>query len=206
MKTYQVFSKFMDILKEKKKMNKNLLGDLAAGGVENPILRPKHWSQVFKILSIRNKTSSSLILADIWDMNLMKYLNELREILTTAQGENALENFLAELSEKWNQTFYELVDFKGKCSLVKNWNDLMAHVADALSDVMSMKQSPFYKALERQAVVWEQKLNMAQAIFDSQIDVQRRWVYLQGVFSNSADVQKQLGYMFQKFKSEYIWL
>ena len=57
-----------------------------------------------------------------------------------------------------------------------------------------------YKAFERQAVVWEHKLNMAQAIFDSQNDVQCRWVYLQGVFSNSADVQTKLGYMFQKFK------
>ena len=115
------------------------------------------------------------------------------ETLTTAQGENALENFLRELTEKWNQTFFELVDYKGKTSLVKNWNELRDDVADALSDVTSMKQSPFYKSFEREAVVWDEKLNSAQAIFDVMVDVQRRWVYLQGVFTNSEDVQRQLG-------------
>jgi len=200
-RTYQVYHKFMAILEDKKRMNKNLLGDLAAGGSENPLLRPKHWNKLFKLLSISKPNAQALLVDDVWSINLMKYLNEIREILLTAQGENALENFLKELDGKWQQTLFEMVDYKGKCALVKNWNDLMAEIADALSDVMSMKQSPFYKTFEREAIVWEEKLNSATAIFDVFVDVQRRWVYLQGVFTNSEDVQRELGYMFQKFKA-----
>ena len=73
-KTYQEFNKFMDMLKEKMKMNKNLLD---FDGVKNPI-KTETLSQIFKILSTRNKTSSSLILPDlgnIFNINLMKHLH-----------------------------------------------------------------------------------------------------------------------------------
>ena len=48
----------------------------------------------------------------------MKYLNEIREILLTAQCENALVNFLKELDEKWQKILFELVGDKRKCYLV----------------------------------------------------------------------------------------
>ena len=64
-----------------------------------------------------------------------------------------------------------------------------------------MKQSPFYKTFKREAIVWEEKLNNATAIFDVFVDVERLWVYLQGVFTNSEDVQRELGCMYQKFKA-----
>ena len=38
------------------------------------------------------------------------------------------------------------------------------------------------------AVSWEDKLNRISAMFDVWIDVQRRWVYLEGLFSGSADI------------------
>eukprot|EP01083_Nonionella_stella_P096780 272139_1 len=201
MKTYQVFGKFMEIIKLKKKMNKNVLGDLNAGGVDNPILRQKHWRELFQLLGIKKSNANALIVEDLWSINLLKYLDQIRSVCLVAQGENALENFLGELNDKWQQTFFELVDYKGKCSLVKNWNDLMADIADSLSDVMSMKQSPYFKSFERDSIQWEEKLNSASAIFDVMVDVQRRWVYLQGVFTNSEDVKRQLGGFYQKFKA-----
>lgn len=41
--------------------------------------------------------------------------------------------------------------------------------------------SRFYQA-------WEERLNQINALFDVWIDVQRRWVYLEGLFTGSADI------------------
>ena len=41
---------------------------------------------------------------------------------------------------------------------------------------------------EEDALAWEDKLNRINALFDVWIDVQRRWVYLDGIFSGSADI------------------
>ena len=55
------------ILKEKMTMNKNSSNDLAAGSIENPILRPKHWLQILKILSVRNKPLVEYEFNEIYD-------------------------------------------------------------------------------------------------------------------------------------------
>ena len=41
---------------------------------------------------------------------------------------------------------------------------------------------------EEDALAWEDKLNRINALFDVWIDVQRRWVYLEGIFTGSADI------------------
>jgi len=72
-----------------------------------------------------------------------------------------------------------------------------------------MKLSPYYKVFEEEAVTWEEKLNRINALFDVWIDVQRRWVYLEGIFSGSADIKALLPVetsRFQSISSEFLGL
>ena len=46
-----------------------------------------------------------------------------------------------------------------------------------------MKLSPYFRVFEEEANTWEDKLNRILTIFDVWIDVQRRWVYLEGIFT-----------------------
>ena len=45
---------------------------------------------------------------------------------------------------------------------------------------------------EEDALSWEDKLNRIMALFDVWIDVQRRWIYLEGIFTGSADIKHLL--------------
>jgi dynein heavy chain 1 len=72
-----------------------------------------------------------------------------------------------------------------------------------------MKLSPYYKEFEEEALAWEDKLNRINAVFDVWIDVQRRWVYLDGIFGGSADIKHLLPNETQKFSnvsSEFLTL
>ena len=78
-----------------------------------------------------------------------------------------------------------------------------------LGSLNAMKLSPYYKQFEEEAVLWEEKLNRMNTVFDLWIDVQRRWVYLEGIFSSSADLKHLLPNESQKFQSvssEYLSL
>ena len=58
-------------------------------------------------------------------------------------------------------------------------------------------------------MTWEEKLNRINALFDVWIDVQRRWVYLEGIFSGSADIKALLPVetsRFQSISSEFLTL
>ena len=54
---------------------------------------------------------------------------------------------------------------------------------------------------EEDATQWEDKLNRILTLFDIWIDVQRRWVYLDGIFSGSGDIQHLLPIETQRFQS-----
>ena len=54
---------------------------------------------------------------------------------------------------------------------------------------------------EDEALSWEERLNRINAIFDVWIDVQRRWVYLEGIFTGSADIKHLLPNETQRFQS-----
>lgn len=53
---------------------------------------------------------------------------------------------------------------------------------------------------EEDSLQWEDKLNRILTLFDVWIDVQRRWVYLDGIFSGSGDIQHLLPIETQRFQ------
>ena len=48
------------------------------------------------------------------------------------------------------------------------------------------------QVFEEDALSWEDKLNRINNLFEVWQDVQRRWVYLDGIFSGSADIKHLL--------------
>lgn len=58
----------------------------------------------------------------------------------------------------------------------------------------------FPQVFEEDALSWEDKLNRIMALFDVWIDVQRRWVYLEGIFTGSADIKHLLPVETQRFQ------
>ena len=58
----------------------------------------------------------------------------------------------------------------------------------------------FQQVFEEDALQWEEKLNRIHDVFDVWIDVQRRWVYLDGIFSGSADIKALLPVETQRFQ------
>ena len=120
------------------------------------------------------------------------------------QGEMALEEFLKQVREEWQAYQLELVNYQNKTKLIKGWDELFAKLKEHINSITAMKMSPYYKAFEEEALSWDDKLNRANALFDIWIDVQRRWVYLEGIFSGSADIKHLLPQetsRFQKFAS-----
>jgi len=78
---------------------------------------------------------------------------------------------------------------------------LFQQIDEHINNIQSMKMSPYYKVFEEEIVPWDDKLQKIRLTFDSWIDVQRRYVYLEGIFFGSADIKSMLSAEFQKFKS-----
>ncbi|XP_075048644.1 cytoplasmic dynein 1 heavy chain 1 isoform X1 [Mixophyes fleayi] len=168
--------------------------------LKSEALKDRHWKQLMKRLRV-NWVVSELTLGQIWDVDLQRNEAIVKDVLLVAQGEMALEEFLKQIREVWNAYELDLVNYQNKCRLIRGWDDLFNKVKEHINSVSAMKLSPYYKVFEEDALSWEDKLNRIMALFDVWIDVQRRWVYLEGIFTGSADIKHLLPVETQRFQS-----
>ncbi|XP_018494643.2 dynein heavy chain, cytoplasmic [Galendromus occidentalis] len=168
--------------------------------LKSDALKERHWKNLMRQLRV-NWVLSELTLGQVWDVDLQANEGIIRDVILVAQGEMALEEFLKQVREAWQTYELDLITYQNKCKLIRGWDDLFNKVKEHINSVAAMKLSPYYKEFEEEALSWEEKLNRINAIFDVWIDVQRRWVYLEGIFSGSADIQTLLPNETSKFHS-----
>lgn len=195
MRQYAAFEHMQDILRGYIKSNA-LLGDL-----RSEALRDRHWRQLYKVLRVAGAYSpSTLTLGGVWDLDLKRNDTIIKEVVTQAQGEMALEEFLKQVSqpspcmdrvwaphalawsqvkETWSSYTLDLVNYQNKTRLIRGWDDISAKCSENVNSLTAMKHSPYYKVFEEEASSWEDRLNRVHSLFDVWIDVQRQWVYLE---------------------------
>ncbi|KAF4126868.1 dynein heavy chain 1, cytosolic [Geosmithia morbida] len=187
MRQYAAFEHVQGILRSLLKVN-STLSDLKSDAI-----RERHWHKIYKQIRPQTRFSpSSMTLGDVWDLNLVATEAVVRDIIAQAQGEMALEEFLKQVRETWQSYALEMVGYQNKLKLIRGWDDLFAKCSENLNSLQAMKHSPYYKEFEEEAVSWEDKLNRVHVLFDVWIDVQRQWVYLEGVFTGNADIKHLL--------------
>ena len=168
--------------------------------LKSDALRERHWKQLVKMLNVHWVTSD-LTLGKVWDIDLQRNENIIKDVILVAQGELALENFLKQVESSWQEYELDLVVYQNKCALITKWDDLFNKLKEHINSLSAMKLSPYYKQFKDDAIKWEEKLNKISSLFDIWIDVQRRWVYLEGIFSGSSDIQTLMPKENARFKT-----
>ena len=204
MRQYAAFEHVQSILRQLLKANP-LLSDM-----KSEAIRERHWARIFKALKPGKRYAPlSMTLGEVWDLQLSASETIIRDIIAQAQGELALEEFLRQVRETWHNYSLELVNYQNKCRLIRGWDDLFTKCSENLNSLQAMRHSPYYKEFEEDASNWEDKLNRVHVLFDVWIDVQRQWVYLEGVFTGNADIKHLLpieSSRFQNINTEFFAL
>lgn len=187
MRQYAAFEHVQTVLRGLIKVNP-LLSDMRSDAVKE-----RHWAKIFKALKPSQRYSSiSMTLGDIWDLKLGPSEVVIRDVIAQAQGEMALEEFLRQVKETWQNYSLDLINYQNRCRLIRGWDELFAKCSEQLNSLQAMRHSPYYKVFEEDASTWEERLNRVHVLFDVWIDVQRQWVYLEGVFTGNADIKALL--------------
>ncbi|GJN87844.1 hypothetical protein Rhopal_000799-T1 [Rhodotorula paludigena] len=196
MRQYAAFEYVQETLRGYIKSN-TLVADL-----KSEALRERHWRQLYKAVRAAGHYSpSSMTLGTVWDLDLKRNEALIKEVIVQAQGEMALEEFLKQVKETWTSYTLDLVNYQNKTRLIRGWDELFTKCGENLNSLTAMKLSPFYKVFEEEASAWEDRLNRIHVLFDVWIDVQRQWVYLEGIFSGSADIKHLLPIESQRFSN-----
>ena len=192
--SYEAFDITKNKLQHLKKMN-NLIGDLGTDAIKD-----RHWKVILNSLNIK-KAVKDLILNDFWKSDLLKKEKEVQETINQAAGELVLESYIKKSKGFWKEYELELVRYKDKCKLIKGWDDMFTALDEHINSFQSMSNSPYYNQFKDDIEPWKDKLEQIRLIFNEWVDVQRKWVYLEGIFFGSADIMNELASDYNKFKS-----
>ena len=64
--------------------------------LKSEALKERHWRQIMKFVNV-SWNLNELTLGQMWEVDLLKYESFINEILTVAQGEKGLEEFLKQV-------------------------------------------------------------------------------------------------------------
>lgn len=189
-----MFDQYKKVLTNYRKVN------LTLTELKSEAMKPRHWKDLLQRLRIKC-SFNDLALSHLWNADLLKHDKEVKEVMSQARGELILEDFLRNIKETWGKYELELIRYQSKCRLIKGWDELFQQIDEHISNLGSMKMSPYYKVFEEEILPWDDKLQKMRIVFDSWIDVQRRYVYLEGIFFGSSDIQNMLSAEFIRFRS-----
>lgn len=202
MRQYAAFEYMQEQLRSLLKANM-LVQDL-----KSEAMRERHWISLWKQLKVAGLyTPSSVTLGTVWDLDLKRNESIVKNVLATAQGELALEEYIKQVKETWGNYPLELVNYQNKCRLIRGWDNIFQLGSDNLNALNAMSMSPHYKVFEEDAKIWVDRLSKVMVLFDTWIDVQRQWVYLEGIFTGSAEIRHILpieSSRFQNINSEFL--
>ncbi|KAK3059404.1 hypothetical protein LTS18_010951, partial [Coniosporium uncinatum] len=103
MRQYAAFEHVQTVLRQLLKVNP-LLSDMRSDAV-----RERHWVKIFRTLKPSKRYSQlSMTLGDVWDLNLVASEAIIRDVIAQAQGEMALEEFLRQVRETWQNYSLDL--------------------------------------------------------------------------------------------------
>jgi dynein heavy chain 1 len=168
-------------------------------GLKSESLRDRHWILILNQLKLTSNISL-ITVGNIWN-SWRSDAKPIEQIISTAQGEMALEEFLSQVRATWQVYNFEFINFQNKCRLIKNWDDLFTKSQDHLTSISAMKNSFYFKAFKDEALSLEDSLSRLYSLLDQWVLVQKKWVYLQGIFNDNQEIKRILPMESSKFSS-----
>ncbi|NXE96762.1 DYH17 protein, partial [Menura novaehollandiae] len=180
---------------------KNMMTSLrAVSELQNPAIRDRHWQELVQTAKVEFTMSEDTTLADLLQLNLHKFEEEVRGIVDKATKEAGMEKVLNALDTTWASMQFEYEPHsRTGLPLLKLDEVLIETLEDnqvQLQNVLASKYRAFF--LQR-AQDWQQKLSTADTVISTWFEVQRKWSHLETIFIASEDTRSQLPEESKKF-------
>ncbi|XP_020287480.1 dynein heavy chain 10, axonemal isoform X2 [Pseudomyrmex gracilis] len=164
--------------------------------LKHEAMRDRHWEQLMKRTGQHfDMDPDRFTLENMFAMELGKYEDIARDIVTTAVKELAIEKGIKELAEVWkSMNFIVVKHYKGsedRGYMLGPLDDLNATLEDNMLTVHSMAASQFVGPFLSVVQKWEHTMRTISEVLEVWVDLQRKWLYLEGIFVGG-DIRLQL--------------
>uniref|UniRef100_A0A1I8GN74 Dynein heavy chain 10, axonemal n=1 Tax=Macrostomum lignano TaxID=282301 RepID=A0A1I8GN74_9PLAT len=171
--------------------------------LKHEALRERHWKELMEKTGQKfDINPETFTLASVFSMELNRFQDTIAEIVTCATKELSIEKGVREVEETWsNLKFTVQAYMKGTSNrgfILGSVEEVVQTLDDNAMNLQSMSASrfigPFFQAVQN----WEKSLSHISEVLDVWMVVQRKWMYLEGIFIGG-DIRSQLPEEAKKF-------
>ncbi|XP_030817712.1 dynein heavy chain 17, axonemal [Camarhynchus parvulus] len=180
---------------------KNMMTSLrAVSELQNPAIRDRHWQELVQTAKVEFTMSENTTLADLLQLNLHKFEEEVRGIVDKATKEAGMEKVLNALDTTWAGMQFEYEPHgRTQLPLLKMDEALIETLEDNQMQLQNVLASKYRAFFLQRAQDWQQKLSTTDTVINTWFEVQRKWSHLETIFIASEDTRSQLPEESKKF-------
>ncbi|NXS34473.1 DYH17 protein, partial [Pomatostomus ruficeps] len=180
---------------------KNMMTSLrAVSELQNPAIRDRHWRELVQTTKVEFTMSEDTTLADLLQLNLHKFEEEVRGIVDKATKEAGMEKVLNALDTTWATMQFEYEPHsRTQLPLLKMDEVLVETLEDNQMQLQNVLASKYRAFFLQRAQDWQQKLSTTDTVINTWFEVQRKWSHLETIFIASEDTRNQLPEESKKF-------
>ncbi|KAM8836943.1 LOW QUALITY PROTEIN: dynein axonemal heavy chain 9 [Spinachia spinachia] len=173
---------------------KNLLTSLrSVAELQNPAMRDRHWHQLMAAIGARFTMDQETTLADLLQLNLHCFEEEVRGIVDKAVKEMGTEKVLSELKSTWTgMRFQYEPHHRNKVPLVRSDQELIDTLEDNQVQLQNLMSSKYIGHFLDEVSSRQSKLAVADSVISIWFPGQRAWTHLESIFIGSDDIRSQL--------------
>ncbi|CAM9713793.1 unnamed protein product [Bubo scandiacus] len=187
MRTWDAFTGLDDSVK-------NMITSLrAVTELQNPAIRERHWQELMQATKVNFTMSEDTTLADLLQLNLHEFEDEVCGIVDKAVKESGMEKVLNALDTTWATMQFEHEPHARTGITLLKWDEVLVETLEdnqvQLQNLMTSKYLAFFL---QEVSSWQQKLSTTDSVISILFEVQRTWSHLESIFIGSEDIRSQL--------------
>ncbi|XP_064619187.1 dynein axonemal heavy chain 10-like isoform X2 [Lineus longissimus] len=171
--------------------------------LKNEALRERHWKDLMtKTGQSFEMNPETFTLENVFAMELHRFQDTIAEIVTCATKELSIEKGVKEVEDTWANLKFNVQSYmKGTSNrgyILGTVDEVMQNLDDNAMNLQSMSASRFVGPFMNAVQNWEKSLSLISEVLDVWMVVQRKWMYLEGIFIGG-DIRSQLPEEAKKF-------
>jgi dynein heavy chain len=174
--------------------------------LKNDAMKTRHWVKLQDVTGVQfDTTLKTLALENIFAMELHNFTTDVEEIINEAAQESKIEKELANIEATWRNKNLEFIKYKkdgqDRGNTLRQSEEIKMELEDNMLNLQTISGSRFVGTFVESVKLWNNTLNIVSECLELWYVVQRKWMYLEGIFIGAEDIRMQLPEEAKKFDS-----
>ncbi|CAF3406660.1 unnamed protein product [Rotaria socialis] len=157
--------------------------------LRNSHMKQRHFDRLRVLIGKDVIDDENLRLSKLLKTEILQLTEKITDVASLASNEASLETMLNKIIERWRSLDFRLLPHLGKDTyIITGFEEILQQLEESQLTMSTIKSSRYISPIRQLVDEWDKRLGLLSKTIDEWITCQRRWLYLEQIFS-TPDIQ-----------------